>query len=102
MDDFLLEQVKQELDITWDDMDTDSKVRNTALQAASIIAHQIGVPADFDFKVPGIEQMLMLKFCMYLWNNVEPELFYKNYKQMILQARAIHEVEQEKETDGII
>lgn len=95
----LLGQVRQQLNITWNDPDTDKRVNHIALSAQSAMAHQLGVKSDFDFSVPGIENTLVLAYCLYLWNNVEMGLFEENYKPLILRARAIHEVEQAVE-DG--
>lgn len=90
----LLEQVRAQLDITWNDPDTDKHVEHIALSAQSAMAHQLGVPEDFDFSVPGIENTLLLAYSMYLWNKIDLQLFEHNYRSMLLQARAIHEVEQ--------
>lgn len=90
----LLVQVKQELDITWSDKDTDKRMNNIALASGHTIAHQIGVGQNFDFSEPGIENTLFLALCLYLWNKIEIKVFYENYRPLILQARAIHEVEQ--------
>ena len=90
----LFEQVKRKLDVTWDDMDTDRKIKDIMLSAVGIISHQIGAEKGFDFTVPGIENTLVLSLCLYLWNNTEMDLFYENYETLILQARAIHEVKE--------
>lgn len=90
----LFEQVKRKLDVTWDDMDTDRKIKDIILSAVSIISHQIGAEEGYDFTVPGIENTLVLSLCLYLWNNAEMKLFYENYETLILQARAIHETEE--------
>lgn len=90
-----LEQVRLELDVTWSDPDTDKKIKNIALSAQSAMVHQLGTSKEFDFSEPGIENTLALAYCLYLWNKVPIEVFYTNYKELLLQARAIHEVEQE-------
>lgn len=90
----LFEQVKRKLNVTWDDMDTDQKIKDIMLSAVNIISNQIGAGKGLDFTVPGIENTLVLSLCLYLWNNVEMNLFYENYETLILQARAIHEVEE--------
>ena len=97
----LLDQVRLQLDITWHDPDTDKNVERIALSAQSAIAHQIGVAETFDFSVPGIENTLVLAYCLYLRNKVDLKLFYENYLPLILQARAIHEVEQAVENGDV-
>lgn len=90
----LFEQVKRKLDVTWDDSDTDEKIREIMLSAVGIISHQLGIKGEYNFTVPGIENTLVLSLCLYLWNNTELKLFYENYETIILQARAIHEVKE--------
>ena len=94
MDEALLGQVRRKLNITWQDADTDNRVYDIVNQGRATMLHKLGiVDPDFDFSVAGIENMLFLAFCLYLYNHCENE-FDGNYRESIMQARAIHEVEQ--------
>lgn len=92
MTEALLEQVKRKLNITWSDPDTDSRVLDIAEEAQAAMLYKLGI-ADtaFDFAVHGIENILYLAYCLYLYNHCENE-FDENYLGTILQARAKHEV----------
>lgn len=88
----LLQQVKRKLNITWSDPDTDNRVSDIANQAKSVMLFKLGITDDaFDFSETGIENVLYLAYCLYLYNHCENE-FDDNYIGMILQARSKHEV----------
>lgn len=92
MTEALLQQVKRKLNITWSDPDTDNRVSDIANQAKSVMLFQLGITDDaFDFSEAGIENVLFLAYCLYLYNHCENE-FVDNYLGMILQARSKHEV----------
>lgn len=90
----LFSQVKRKLNITWQDPDTDSRVSDIIATAEAVMLHKLGITLpDFDFSAPGIENLLFLAYCLYLYNHAE-EQFDENYKGLILQARAKYEVMQ--------
>ncbi len=93
MPDSITAQVKRKLNITWSDEDTEARVSDIIEEAKSVISHKLGItdPATFDFSVPGIENVIFKAYCLYLYNHCENE-FDNNYLDDILQARAIHEV----------
>lgn len=92
MTEALLQQVKRKLNITWSDPDTDNRVSDIANQAKSVMLFKLGITDDaFDFSEAGIENVLYLAYCLYLYNHCENE-FDDNYLGMILQARSKHEV----------
>lgn len=92
MTEALLQQVKRKLNITWSDPDTDNRVSDIANQAKSVMLFKLGITDDaFDFSEAGIENILYLAYCLYLYNHCENE-FDDNYLGMILQARSKHEV----------
>lgn len=92
MTEALLQQVKRKLNITWSDPDTDNRVSDIMNQAKSVMLFQLGITDNaFDFSEAGIENVLFLAYCLYLYNHCENE-FYENYLGMILQARSKHEV----------
>lgn len=92
MTEALLQQVRRKLNITWSDPDTDNRVSDIANQAKSVMLFKLGITDDaFDFSEAGIENVLYLAYCLYLYNHCENE-FDDNYLGMILQARSKHEV----------
>ena len=92
MNETLLQQVKRKLNITWSDSDTDNRVLDIIETAKTVMLHKIGITDKaFDFSKSGIENVLFLAYCLYLYNHSENE-FEDNYLADILQARAIYEV----------
>lgn len=87
----LSQQVKRKLNITWSDIDTDARVSDIVASAGEVMLYKLGItdPA-FDFSASGIENVLFLAYCLYLYNHCENE-FDENYMGLILQARAKHE-----------
>ena len=94
MNEALLEQVRRKLNITWKDTDTDNRVADIINQARAVMLYKLGITdTEFDFSDAGIENMLFLAYCLYLYNHCENE-FDDNYRESIMQARAKHEVTQ--------
>ena len=88
----LLVQVKRKLNITWDDEETTARIEEIIASAIPDLKHKLGiVDADFDFSVPGIENILFLNYCLYEWNHAIAE-FDLNYERLIAQAQAKHDV----------
>lgn len=101
MNETLLKQVKRKLNITWSDTDTDDRVLDIIEQAKTVMLYKIGITDKaFDFSKSGVENVLFLAYCLYLYNHAENE-FDTNYLADILQARAIHEVNQNEEISEI-
>ena len=99
MTEALLQQVRRKLNITWSDPDTDNRVSDIVNQAKSVMLFKLGITDDaFDFSEAGIENVLFLAYCLYLYNHCENE-FDENYLGMILQARSKHEVMANAETE---
>lgn len=98
MTEALLLQVKRKLNITWFDDDTDERVSDIIEAAMSVMSFKLGItdPA-FDYSVAGIENVLLLAYCLYLYNHCENE-FDANYRELILQARSKYEVVSDGET----
>ena len=92
MTEALLLQVKRKLNITWNDTDTDNRVSDIIEAAKSVMSFKLGITdTAFDYSVAGIENVLLLAYCLYLYNHCENE-FDENYKALILQARSKYEV----------
>ena len=94
MGETLLAQVRRKLNITWEDTDTNNRVRDIMRQARAKMFEILGiVDTKFDFSGEGTENMLYLAYCLYLYNHCENE-FDDNYREDIMQTRAKHEVKQ--------
>lgn len=89
----LFEQVKQKLNITWEDEDTDKRITEIIESAIPDLIHTLGI-ADlgFDFSQYGPENTLLKAYCLYEYNHCLNE-FEDNYATMIAKVRAKHEVE---------
>ena len=94
MNETLLTQVRRKLNITWEDTDTENRVYDIINQARAAMLNKLGIAdPQFDFAGVGVENTLFLAYCLYLYNHCENE-FDGNYREDIMQARAIHEVKQ--------
>ena len=88
----LYHQVKRKLNITWEDEETTERIGEIIASAIPDLMHKLGiVDADFDFSLPGIENVLFLNYCLYEWNHAMAE-FDLNYERLIAQARAKNDV----------
>lgn len=82
----LEDKVRNKLNITWDDVETKSRVKDMIEDSINILNFKIGC-FDIDYVKPGIERTLFLNYCLYSWNNCVNE-FDKDYMNEIYQARA--------------
>ncbi len=95
--DKLIELAKDKCKISWNDKDTEKKVRTMVENAAVVLKHKLGMKRDADaFTEPGQARMLFENYCLYDWNNMTAE-FEKNYKSEILTERHKNEVENGRE-----
>jgi hypothetical protein len=83
----LFAQVKRKLNITWNDEDTDSLVKDIISSAIPIMLHKLGITDEnFDFSKPGAENNLFRAYCLYEFNHCANE-FDANYSNEIAQTR---------------
>lgn len=95
----LLEQVKDKLNITWEDEDTVRRIDSIIASAIPDLIHKLGITdSDFDFSVNGSENTLFLAYCLYEWNHILNE-FEDNYASMIAQVKDKHAVQQYLESE---
>lgn len=87
MDDFLI-LLKNELFITYDDTDTDKRLLRILENAGNALNYKIGGILDYS---QGMEQELLLGYCVYVWNNIGYE-FDNAYFNEIMQLRQKYEV----------
>ena len=96
----LTAQVKRKLNITWDDWETNARVADVIASATSHLKYMLGITDEnFDFSASGIENILFLAYCFYEWNHAVDE-FNRNYRPLIMSARAKYEVAQYKGPGG--
>lgn len=87
MNETLFAQVKRKLNITWNDEDTDSLVKDIINSAIPIMLHKLGITDEnFDFSKPGAENNLFRAYCLYEFNHCANE-FDANYSNEIAQTR---------------
>lgn len=87
--DNLLQELKDSLNITWDEEETNRKLKKIMNDAESILNWKLG--AKIDYSTPGQEHNLFLNYCMYAYNNCTNE-FDDNYFNEIMQIRQKYEV----------
>lgn len=90
----LYETLRNELNITWDDEETESRLIRIIRNAVVTMNRKIG--SDIDYSIAGPEQELFLAYCVYVYNNCANQ-FDENYLNEIMQIRSIYEVEQYEE-----
>ena len=76
--------VKNHLNKTWSDEDTDKKVKGIIEDAESYLNHKLG--SEIDYFQPGAERRLFLSYCSYLDNEVGNE-FEKDYQNDLNELR---------------
>lgn len=88
----LVEEVKRELKITWEDEDTNAEIAALVSDAIPAMAHKLGIKKeDINFKEPGQEHRLFLDYCRYIRNGYLNE-FDEAYRGEIYQIRHKYEV----------
>lgn len=85
-----LEELKNELDITYNDPLTDRKLTGIMRRAESKIRKYVGI--DDSTELNAEEDELFINYCRYAFNNAL-EMFETNYQRAINEARAVRMVE---------
>lgn len=94
MTEALFEQVKRKLNVTWNDADTNSRIKEIIESAIPDMIEKLGIAdKSFDFSVAGAENKLFKNFCLYEWNHISNE-FDDNYANDIAQVQRKHAVAQ--------
>ena len=81
-DNEFLQEVKRHLNITWNDDETDNKIKDYIKQGVEVL--QSDVKTSIDFENDDIARGLLKTFCRYAWNNSE-EYFIENNIHYILK-----------------
>lgn len=101
-----LSEIKNQLDITWDDEADDSKLLNIARRAQTTVAGLIGTPKRKFFTTDSESsseeesdeaEQLFLDACRYMRDNAFED-FRTNFAGNILSLRAANSVADEEET----
>ena len=90
-DEQFMNLLKNELNITWSDQETDERVSRIVKNAQFTMNRKLG--AEIDYLSNGQEQELFIAYCVYMWNNCANE-FDIYYQNEILQLREYYEVKQ--------
>lgn len=102
----LLAAVKRKLRITWDDPETDARLKQEIIPAAvADVRELVGMDSrNFDFAEGTDEGLLVLDHCWYQWCDAADE-FEDNHAHVIARVRQRHITEQylhEKETNEAV
>lgn len=93
MNERLLEIVKRKCNITWDDEDTNNRLKEIIEDAIPELIHSLGIAdPNFDFSRAGTERNLFRNYCFYEFNHRLNE-FWDNYANDIAKVRAKNDVE---------
>lgn len=85
----ILEEVKQELYITWKDENTDTRLINQIKRAEYKINDYAGTQLDYSKDLEARD--LLVNLVRYMWNNVTDQ-FESNYMSDIVMLRAKYQV----------
>lgn len=87
----LLEDVKNYLNITWDDEATDRKVRGFIAAGAAYLDLKRGAPADYE--ADGLPRSLLMDYVRY-GRDEALDVFEANYRPLLLSMRHEREVKE--------
>lgn len=82
--DELLPDIKNYLDITWDDEKVDAKIWNIAVGGMTYLDNKIG--AAQDYTKPGLHRDLLMDYVRYARDGAA-DIFENNYLHLILAAQ---------------
>ena len=99
MNDTLINLLKNELYITWEDDETEVKLQRIIKNAIKVVDYKIGGNGEINYNEAGLEQELLLAYCVYIWNGCGNE-FDEAYQNDIMILRHKYEVQQYKRTQG--
>lgn len=86
----LLDDVKNHLNITWDDDATDKKLSGIIASGMSYIDSKAGV--DMDYTIDGLARTLLLEYARYMRDDAL-DVFENNYRMMLLSLQNERRVE---------
>jgi len=85
----LMASVKRKLNITWEDEETDARLRDVIPAAAAVLRPRLALPASYEFSQDDPEAYgLLLNACLYEFSNAIDD-FLVNYAREISQYRLL-------------
>jgi hypothetical protein len=85
----LMASVKRKLNITWEDEETDARLRDVIPAAAAVLRPRLALPASYEFTKDDPEAYaLLLNACLYEFSNAIDD-FLVNYGREISQYRLL-------------
>lgn len=95
----MINELKNYLDITWDEPATDEKLQGILNRATATLNNYAG--ATIDFTAENNEKQLLFDCCRYIYNNVFEE-FKTNFSAELITLRAKYKIlAEETENDEI-
>lgn len=85
----MLNELKNYLDITWNDPATDEKLQGILNRATSVLNNYAG--SEIDFSTNENEKQLLFDCCRYIYNNVFEE-FKINFSAELITLRAKYKI----------
>lgn len=86
----MLDELKNYLDITWDDADSDSKLSGILERAETILCSYAGTTIDFTENLS--EKQLLFDLCRYIRSNALED-FKNNFSAELIMLRAKYQTE---------
>lgn len=90
INDELFCDIKNHLDITWDDADGDKKLKSMILRGMNVINDRCG--AEYDYNNEGMPKELLINYVMYARSSAVDE-FLQHYASELLRLQLINEME---------
>jgi hypothetical protein len=97
--DELLKAVKNYLDITWEDDDTDAKLTGIIERGKTYLDRNAGTAQDYETE--GLPRALLFDYCRYVRNNAL-ELFEENFRGDLIALRMGAQADEYAEQQGYI
>lgn len=94
----LLADVKNALDITWEDPATDKKIAGLTASGIAYLNDKAGEPLDYT--VPGYGRSLLMEYVRYARDQAL-DVFENNYLHMLLAMQHERQMARMPEEDGI-
>ena len=91
----MLEEIKDDLDITWSD--EDAKIQRIIDAGKNNLETLAG--GTLDFTVEGLPKYLLKNYCRYSYNNAS-EYFEENFHQQIIRLQIIEGIKSVSEDDA--
>lgn len=77
----LLAEIKNSLDITWEDEATDKKIQNFTALGMAYLDNKLGEPGDYS--APGFPRLLLFEYVRYA-RDAALDVFENNYLSLIM------------------